>query len=214
MKRPRIRRLVLATLLYAVCLSGTAAEAQLFGRRTLGGSLSRRQAPSAEEIGSVTTGRRFLREERNRGEFVGSDRGDVSGFIGATQGRTTGQVTSSIAGLREEARPNLNRPLRIATGDTVYLSKLESDLTISPVADTVKSSEIQRHLELSGESEKWVGIEVSVKGRSATLRGSVVSESDRRQAELLMLFEPGIDFVHNEIQVVAPVPKAPPPLLR
>jgi hypothetical protein len=45
---------------------------------------------------------------------------------------------------------------------------------------------------------------VSVEGATATLRGEVASERDRTLAERLVLFEPGIDSVRNELKVRSP----------
>lgn len=193
------------------CVWSETAEAQLFGQRTVGRPLSRQAAPSMEDVGTVTVGRRFLRSERGRGEFVGSDRGDVGGFVGSTQGRTTGTVASSTAGLREQVRPPVNRPLKIKTGSTIYPPKLEPLLPISVPADGQQSLRTRQHLAQLFAGDQWAQIAVSVEDRKATLSGLVPSESDRQKAELLLLFEPGIDSVQNDLQIAQPVPPPPQP---
>ena len=45
-------------------------------------------------------------------------------------------------------------------------------------------------------------IEVSVANRKATIRGAVASEADRRRAEILATFEPGVSAVVNDLQLV------------
>ena len=55
-------------------------------------------------------------------------------------------------------------------------------------------------------------IAVSVAGDAATVRGAVASERDRKLAELMLLFEPGIVRVRNQLQVrPADLPRPPPP---
>jgi osmotically-inducible protein OsmY len=56
-------------------------------------------------------------------------------------------------------------------------------------------------------------IEVLLEGRTATLRGAVASERDRILAQQLILFEPGISQVKNELTVrpADSPPPSPPP---
>ncbi len=57
---------------------------------------------------------------------------------------------------------------------------------------------------------------VSVEGRTATLRGAVVSEEERELAELVVRVEPGISRVINALKVIGsdelPRPPQPKPL--
>ncbi|MHC4878714.1 MAG: BON domain-containing protein [Planctomycetota bacterium] len=205
---------------------------QLFGERSLGRSLSRRARPtlsSMEEAGTVTSDRRFLRGQRDRTDFVGG--GDTGSFVGATQGRTEGTVTSSTVGLREEARRAVNvlRGPQPATGK--YLPRLMAAFEVNARPAPSSSQErLQSRFRVPGRadstpSDKQTGrrsrdrtaastindrrhrrrlqasIEVSVEARAATLSGVAASEHDRRLAALLAAFEPGIDSVNNQIQV-------------
>ena len=59
-------------------------------------------------------------------------------------------------------------------------------------------------------------IAVSVAGSAAIVRGAVASERDRKLAELMLMFEPGIDRVRNLLEVrpadePKPLPTPPPP---
>jgi osmotically-inducible protein OsmY len=45
------------------------------------------------------------------------------------------------------------------------------------------------------------GIEASVDGGTVVLRGQVANESDKRMVERLVMLEPGIDSVRNEVTV-------------
>lgn len=49
-------------------------------------------------------------------------------------------------------------------------------------------------------------VDVQIDGRTATLRGSVTNESERRMSELLMRLEPGVSGVQNRIRVAPEVP--------
>ena len=206
---------------------------QLFGERSLGRSLSRRGRPSLssmDEAGTVTSDRRFLRGQRDRTDFVGGG-GDTGSFVGATQGRTEGAVTSSTVGLREEARRVVNVPRGPQPATGKYLARLVPAFEVSdrPVpsssqvqlqnrfrvperSDTTTSNKQavrqnpDRTAASATENRRYqrrlqASIEVSVEGRAATLSGVAASEHDRRLAALLAAFEPGIDSVNNQIQV-------------
>jgi len=88
----------------------------------------------------------------------------------------------------------------------MYQPMLEIGFELPNRAENV-SSEWTRHLQASPAIRQGSWIEVSVEGRTAILRGQVVSESDRALAEQLVLFEPGISAVQNDLQVKPPAPK-------
>jgi osmotically-inducible protein OsmY len=62
---------------------------------------------------------------------------------------------------------------------------------------------------LSFIQSRSVTIEVSPEDHSAILRGAVPSEADRQQTELLVMFEPGIQKVVNELTVDSNLPPIP-----
>ena len=113
---------------------------------------------------------------------------------------------SSIAGLTEESRPPLNRP-RIIRPAGLYAERLTlaSDLQI-PAHPEPMPLQLSESLQSFIQSRSLT-IEVSPEGHSATLRGAVPSEVDRQKTELLVMFEPGIQKVVNELTVD---PKLPP----
>lgn len=217
----RTRAIVLTLLFVSACAG--RAEAQLFGERTLGrSSLNRRSRPATDSTGTVTSDRRFMRGQRSAADFVGSGQSDGGTFVGAVQGQTQGTVTPTTAGLREEARPALNVPRGPAAADAMYLPRLSvafvaPERTVSPVGiqrryDALKGARQSPAPRPGAPVENPVpvrkpairlraSIEVSVAGRVATLRGVAASEHDRRLAELLAGFEPGIDSVNNQIRV-------------
>ena len=201
------------TLLIIILLAtvtNTCNAQGLFGQRDLGGSLSRRSAAgSAVAPGTVGDGRRFMRDERSVSDFVGSVTGGdaAAGFVGGQSAVTT--AISSVAGLTEEARPPINRP-RIIRQSGLYAERLR----LSPETQTQFTGE-QSPIQLSQALQTFiqsrsVTIEVSQEGHTATVRGAVASEHDRQTTGLLVMFEPGIQKVENELTIDPTLPPIQP----
>lgn len=199
----RAIRLLVPIILLAI--AATSCEAQgLFGERMLGGAVSKRNSPQSA-AGSPSSGRRFLREERSVADFVGSAiAGEAAGRFVGGQSAASAPV-SSIAGLTEEARPPLNRP-RIIRPAGLYAERL------TLASDLLKAAHLEPMPPQLSESlqtliqSRSVTIAVSPEGHSATLRGAVPSEHDRQTTELLVMFEPGIQMVVNELTVDSTLP--------
>ncbi|MBN2473225.1 MAG: hypothetical protein JXB62_01355 [Pirellulales bacterium] len=197
--------------------SAAAAEsrAQLFGDRTVGGSLSRRSRTTtsrtspgrptsvSEEIGAVLGNERFIRGNREGASFVGRDADDVAGFVGSQQGVTPGDVATATEGLRIEAAPDANQTALPAALPRVgmYRPRLRIGFAIPPQAPQTVSTELARRLQSCPGLHLQSPIEVYLEGETATLRGAVASERDRSLAQLMVLFEPGISQVRNELMV-------------
>ena len=189
----------LNAILLIVTMAETCSAQGLFGERDLGGSLSRRTQPGCGA-------RRFLREERAARDFVGSTGGAeaAAGFIGRQSAVTA--ATSAVTGLREEARPPVNRPRTIRQGG-LYAERLRlAPETQSELQQAPKGPKMSKSLETFIRSRSLT-IEVSPEGRSAILRGAVPSEHDRQTTAVLVTFEPGIQKVENELTVD---PRLPP----
>lgn len=197
----------LTMMLFLATMADACSAQGLFGERDLGGSLSRRTRPgSGSAEGTESGGRRFLREERSAGDFVGSTGAAdaAASFIGRQSAVTA--ATSAVTGLREEARPPVNRPRTIRQGG-LYAERLRlSPETQSELQQVPKGPELSKSLETFIRSRSLT-IEVSQEGRSAILRGAVPSERDRQTTALLVMFEPGIQKVENELTVD---PRLPP----
>ncbi len=217
LRLPSVRNaLTLIVAFLCVLLLSDSCNAQgLFGQRSLGGSLSKRSRPGAGTAttpGTVESGRRFLRDERSVSDFVGSNTTAeaASGFVGGQSAVTA--AVSSITGLTEEARPPLNRP-RIIRPTGIYAERLTlapevlNDITGS-LDNPVDAPRISESLQSFIQSRSLT-IEVSRADHSAILRGAVPSEADRQQTELLVMFEPGIQKVVNELTVDSSLPPIP-----
>ncbi len=181
-----------------IFLTGDSVSAQLFGERTLGRSINRRQSASMDSVGAVDSSRRFIRGKRRRGEVVGVNKSAARTFVGREEASPAGPVTSSVAGLREQRVRSVNQPRRVsATGR--YPERLRIDFE-TPLSSGKSSFALPPRLQSLME-QRGIQIEVSEATRSVILRGVVPSAHDREIAELLVLFEPGIEKVVNELTI-------------
>lgn len=204
--------------LYASILIVYAAplQAQLFGNpRQIGRPLQRQPsvgmaAQATQEAGELQGSERFLRNNRRRGDFVGSDRFEGRGFVGSEQGRTTGPVMTSTAGVRpaQDRSAQINQPLPRSPRQQPYYPALRVE---TEVAGVRFPDVLQRELENPVYFANSNRYEVLVEGRRAILRGVVGDAKQRDLAELLVSFEPGISEVINEL-LVQPNPAAHLPL--
>ena len=199
--------LVLLTLV-AVPAAAGKARAQLFGNRPVRSTPLRRARPGMDDVGTVTGNERFVRGNRRGTDFVGTDSRDRRDFVGMQQGDTSGQIRSAITGLRPRSGPDANRtqrqPARRRT--EMYDPRLKVNFAFSQRPSQQIASDLIRRLESSLAIDQTGWIEVSLEGEKATLRGEVASERDRALARLLVLFEPGISVVQNDLTVKAPPP--------
>ncbi len=229
----RIR--VTAALIAALVLA-SEANAQLFGDRVLGRTQTPRARPTSgnrltsanraastnqptsanrsdsplRAIGQITGRERYLRENRDASDFVGTDVQDRQSFVGVQQADADVQIESAVDGLRIETGTDANRAQPATTRQRVvmYQPRLRVDFRVGqPSSDQVSLTLVDRlRSSLLLDETSW--IEVSVEGRTAILRGEVASERTRSLARLLLLFEPGISDVRNEL-AVRPPPAAP-----
>ncbi len=169
-------------------------------------------ASRTTENGSLMQGdERYLRRNRRGGAFVGADAQEAKAFVGAAPAATEEQVPPAVGDVR----------LPRANAGTTVVSKPprvnDPRLTIGfdvPRAPTVKISEaLTLQLKAIPALHPANQIEVLVTGDVATLRGVVASARDRTLAAQLVLFEPGISAVRNDL-LVSPLPQDPEQLPR
>lgn len=189
----------------------------MFGERTLGRPLSRQSQPgslgtrqSTENIGQISGAERFLRGNRNKRDFVGSDTRDRTNFVGEQSGTTRGAVVSSVQDLRAQREVNMNQALRKPNPRQMYYPRLRVNFDYAQPTGVHVSERAQYQLQRTETLNLRSPIAVSVEDGTATLRGTVASAHDREMAELMMRFEPGISSVKNELEVQSPSPQTPP----
>jgi len=198
-------RVLTITLLLTVSGASTVS-AQLFGDRDI--SRNRKRGPkNVESAATVTGSEKFFRGNRTIQDFVGAGDTTTSTFVGSSQAPTTTATTRSVTGLAEETAPQVNVPRRRrATGIynerlTVGFGPRNQDGIRLPSATT-----LSRQLSQIAD-DRGFQIQLSPGDSMAKLSGTVASERKKRIAELLVLFEPGIETVTNELRVE---PKASP----
>jgi osmotically-inducible protein OsmY len=154
---------------------------------------------------------RFLRQNRTGQQFVGSDQGDVN-----TRILGGGQAAAGLNALiQQQLRPQGQQRQRSAqpnqTGgqgnrgqQTVYRVSREAGFTVQPSLSPAAFSErLTNRVNRSTTIQADTPIEVEVRGRTAILRGSVPSDRARVLAAQLVLLEPGVDQVDNQLEVAA-----------
>jgi hypothetical protein len=119
-------------------------------------------------------------------------------FVGSQQAGTGTAIRSAVAAANSsrDVVTDANRPFRRAAPNRPYDARLAIgfDYIAPPIEDV--EQRITDHLRVLPAS-----LEVSVDGRTATLRGEVASRTVRDLAEILTRFQPGISAVQNELQV-------------
>lgn len=205
-------------------------QAQLIGNRTsaMGGPISSplgRQQPGTRATSNFGTGLsnngvtaanngfnstvsgRFVRGSRSRNDFVGSNRTDQQGFVGATQAIGVGRVQSAVDTLRIPKDRTGNRPVPLQPASGMYYPRLEFDEGFSLNSPERAEGNEEQELSLQAIQNRMTriaGTEIGLEmvGRLAILRGQVDSQ---RQADLLvslLRFEPGVDEIRNELAIV------------
>ena len=187
---------------FFVCFvfSSNNASAQLFGNRDISSNRNERAVDSST---AVTGAERFVRGNRKAGDFVGTSRSEDATFVGAA--KATGAVTRSVTGLAEPAEPAVSRVNvpRIPSLSGMYAERLT--IAFEPIAGgryrlppKTKLSDSLRTI----VQNRGLKVQLSLSNSAVTLRGKVDSPQQKRLAELLVLFEPGIGTVTNELNVM------------
>ena len=184
-----------------------STSAQLFGPRRVGRNVRGNPAPSTSSVGTVTEDRRFVRGNRSANDFVGTDSTEARAFVGSTQATNDGNVTTAVESLREQPNVRVNRPATISRRG-IYRPRLQIAFSVQP-AEQPESlpQDHQAPFETLSGSVRELSREHSFRithdprERSATLTGTVPTEHDRQIAELLVLFEPGVETVENDLRV-------------
>jgi len=220
------RSLNLALVPCAVLLGLTqTAEAQLFGNRTVGQTLTPQAQPGSMgstnpagmvgQIGanmgsSLGPNPRFVRGNRDPNAFVGRDP-DVNGFVGAEQA-IGGAIGTSLGDLPTNRDLNVNRPRIEAAPNRNGLYRprlvLHEELRIPAQGASTQQPLAVRTLQRSlARRELADRVQARVENRTAILEGVVASEHDRLLAAELARLEPGIAAVDNRLRLAAPLPE-------
>lgn len=213
-----------AALTVAILSNGSsAAHAQLIGNRTVGNAPGNiQQTPPSGRLGAgsftnmgansgpmgaggmnlgttqggIQTNGRFVRGNRARGDFVGSNRTELQGFVGSGQALGVGRVTSAVENFKVETRAaRINRPMPSQPKKGMYYPRLELDLSSRNTPELIQAT--PANLELSQRVSKVAGIEtnIEIRGRTAIIDASSIPPESLDLVKTLLSFEPGIDRV-------------------
>jgi len=126
---------------------------------------------------------------------------------------TPGAVRSAIDGTlptRPARRASqINRPLPAAGRNSLspprfLVPNVPSELPPIPSGDGGEFLSRDDHLTGILERQISPSSTVQLEGRRAVIQGWVNSEHERRLAEIMIRFEPGVDEVVNQLEVVSP----------
>jgi hypothetical protein len=173
-----------------------------FGRRGIGNV----SGAVNEDIGVLGFGERFLRENRRPGEFVGADALEQRTFVGSVQGTAQPTGTTSVPTVTSAAQgptsASINRRRQASSASSIYDPPLvvAFEMPRQPAAadkGAALSIRLSRITALQN-----CRLSVSLDGRIAVLRGQVEDESQQRLAAQLLMMEPGISRVQNQLTVL------------
>ena len=191
----------LCLVLLALLLSAESAQAQLFGNRSVGSPLRSRTSPMSNMSNQETTGQlqgteRFVRGNRSRNDFVGSDRGELSGFVGSQQAIGVGRVRTTAEDFRVEAANtrNMNRAIPAQPTKGMYYPRLKMP-SIETARRTHRNALLHPKLTTRVQRILGDGVSVRVRDRVAILEGTANSTEKLRLLQTMLLFEAGIDKV-------------------
>ncbi len=233
--RPRLRRTFLrlrsvplrvgfsAMILTTILTFADRVEAQLIGNRTVGSSIAAPQQRPGVTAGQATSSlpsmglgtsiqsanSRFIRGNRAKQDFVGSNRSNLTGFVGSEQALGVGRVPTAAETFRLESTRSAkgNRPLPPQPAKGMYYPRLEVDFefpdAVSDVADSKIAQEVPVNSDIQARISSVAGpnARVTRSGNTAILRGTVSSRRSAELAQQLLSFEPGIDRVKSELTV-------------
>ena len=184
-------------------LSAQSAQAQLFGSRSVGSPLRSRPSPTSNMTIQETTGQlqgteRFVRGNRSRNDFVGSDRGELSGFVGSQQAIGVGRVRTTAEDFRVEAANtrNMNRAMPAQPTKGIYYPRLRVS-NIEAARHVDRNILLQPKLTARVQRMLGEGVSVRVENRVAVLDGSTTSTEKLKLLQTILLFEAGIDEVRT-----------------
>lgn len=219
---------VLALALVAETSLAQSTSQGMFGSRTVGSGISGRGSTGGMQgggmqgtvagstmqgdatIGSVSGSERFLRDNRQAGQFVGADTTESQNFVGGA-GSGMGGFFEGLSGLLQLNSANANMQGNQSTSQqTVRVVRQAAFEAPSPGSDDI-GTQLSARLSATPGIRSLGPLQVEVRQRTAIVRGMVATDHDRVIAELLIGLEPGISQIQNELTVAPPVepPAAP-----
>ena len=160
--------------------SAVGASTEELSGTAIGGNTSSNSSSSNSRMGGTSSSRSNTSYSRNNT----STRRGTSNRTGTVTNRTTARSASRTGG-----------------GSATISTVLSLGFTPTPTPAADRGESLAQHLASARKINTVTPIEVAVAGRTVTLRGEVATQYDRSLAGQLMLLEPGIDQVQNDLAV-------------
>lgn len=204
----------LAVACAATFAFAAAADAQ---NRTIGtssGSLDRNSEFSLGELGSLTPQRTSatgsMRSAADQGGFNTFGNAALGGFGTGGLGGVGG--LGGIGGLGGPGGFLLGRSQFGAGGQNQQLNgqnqipgdlrfRIRTGFTVAPIANHIVSERLSTRLMNIQQVQRLGVLDVLLTDRTVTLKGTVASDHARQLAERLVMLEPGVSKVKNELTV-------------
>jgi hypothetical protein len=147
-------------------------------------------------------------QQGNQG-FIGRDTQDMTSIFNQL-GRNSNQFMQQLN--RSMGRGNRGNRNTSQEQNAVLPVRVRLDVAFErvPIAPTVVATNVRGRLEQVLTRRKITAPEVEMVGETAVLRGVAASESQRLVIEQLVLLEPGVMSVDNQMTVAPPAPPTPP----
>lgn len=202
-------------------------QAQMFGARSFGQSLQPQQNPGGGSLGgpvpapgitpgqpgggtapTINSSARFLKQNRTTNDFVGKDVNTPTRQVGGTQIIDNLGTQPAAMEVFERRVPEsvLNPPRAAVTRNRMYEPKLVVGFRPVPRSIEVVSASLNVQTTRLTQLDPNLQMTMTVEGSTVRLEGQVSSEEARALIEQVMLFEPGISAVRNDLTVLSAAP--------
>lgn len=236
-------------MIAATCVVPAAAWGQAFGQRNLGGTVSAGNRsfttggnPSGglgagggttgigagstmadqSSVGQISGSERFMRDQRQAGQFVGADSGENTGLVGAVQSGAGGQLGGQNMGLGGLGQGGLGQGGfgnqrgnqqqlnqfggnqmggRGGMGQTAIRPTLAIDFQYTAIPSAQVATALTVRLDRITQLNRLSPLTVTLENGVAVLRGAVATERDRDLAVRLVRLEPGVRDVVSELTI-------------
>jgi hypothetical protein len=192
--------------------SGTSAPRSSTGTGTGTQSVSANGMTLMQNVdGGVSGGERYVRGNRQN-QFVGQGSEDTRA-VGVSQagGNNSAQQFGNLLGgrngnvlgqLMQNSQFNqAGRTQSGRTGATQLRIPIRLGFNPRPIATSKITAQLQTRLGRLPALTTVGPIQVALEGEAVVLRGTVASEGDRQLAEELLMLEPEVSLVRNELKV-------------
>jgi hypothetical protein len=171
---------------------GMSGMGGMSGLSGLGGMTNRQNSGF---IGA-NTGNQFIGANQSGMQGMGMNRQNFGGMsqfgMGGRMGQNQfGMGMNNAFGMQNNQRQQL-----------VTVSRLAFEVPVR--ASVTVSTSMNRRLQEAWGNRSLSPLQASLQGRTLILKGTVATEHDKSLAEKMMLLEPGIDRVQNELVVGSP----------